>query len=132
MDFKEKVYPVRKTKKSHNQKRKSKFSNGVYRIVKKIPEGDFLTYRMVAKKAGYPKAWRAVGNVLNKNKDPRISCHRVIRSDGKIGGYNRGKKKKMLLLKKEGIKINPFGKLRVNPERRRRIKHGKIASRFRK
>ncbi len=52
--------------------------------------------------AGNPKASRAVGNILNKNYDKTIPCHRVIRSDGKTGGYNRGSKNKIKILKKEG------------------------------
>ena len=80
-----------------------KFSERVYRVVKKIPRGEVLTYKTVAKKAGSSRAWRTVGNILNKNKNLKIPCHRVIRSDGKIGGYNRGINKKITLLKKEGI-----------------------------
>ena len=80
----------------------TKFQKKVYQVVKKIPAGKMMTYKEVAEKAGFPKAWRAVGNVLNRNSDPEIPCHRVIRSDGKIGGYNRGTKKKIALLKKEG------------------------------
>ncbi len=81
------------------------FQKKIYKIVKKIPKGNFLTYKGVTEKAGCPKAWRAVGNVLNKNKNPKIPCHRVIRSDGKIGGYNKGKNKKITLLSKEGVVI---------------------------
>ena len=103
--FQEKVYPVRKTKKNYDKKRESKFSNGVFQVVKKIPAGKFLSYKMVAKLSGRPKAWRAVGNVLNKNRDKKIPCHRVIRLDRKIGGYNRGIKNKIALLKKEGLRI---------------------------
>ncbi len=77
------------------------FKNKVFKVVKNIPSGKTMTYVEVAKKAGSPKAYRAVGNILNKNYDPLIPCHRVIRSDGKIGGYNRGGKKKEELLKKE-------------------------------
>jgi O-6-methylguanine DNA methyltransferase len=77
------------------------FKKKVLLIVKNIPSGEKMTYAEVAKKAGNPKAYRAVGNILNKNYDSSIPCHRVIRSDGKIGGYNRGKKKKEELLKKE-------------------------------
>lgn len=77
------------------------FSEKVYAVVKKIPEGKVLTYKKVAELAGSPKAHRAVGNILNKNCDFKIPCHRVIRSDGKVGGYNRGTRKKMELLKKE-------------------------------
>lgn len=79
------------------------FAEKVYKIVIKIPKGRVLTYKEVAKKAGYPKAWRTVGNVLNKNKNPRIPCHRVIRSDGKIGGYNKGADKKIKILQEENI-----------------------------
>lgn len=78
------------------------FSEEVYSVVRKIPRGKTLTYKEVAKKAGRPKAYRAVGNILNKNHDPKIPCHRVVRSDGKIGDYNRGMRLKLELLKKEG------------------------------
>ncbi len=81
------------------------FQQKVLKIVSKIPKGKVLTYKEVARRAGKPKAYRAVGNILNKNNDKNIACHRVIRSDGKIGGYNRGEKKKRLLLKKEGAII---------------------------
>ncbi len=60
-----------------------------------------MTYKEVAVKAGRPKAFRAVGNILNKNYDPAIPCHRVVRSDGKTGGYNRGAEKKRRILAKE-------------------------------
>lgn len=78
-----------------------KFREKVLEVVKKIPKGKTLTYKKVAEKAGRPKAWRLVGNILNKNFNPKIPCHRVIRSDGKISGYNRGPKKKYFLLKNE-------------------------------
>lgn len=71
-------------------------------VVKKIPKGKILTYKEVAKKAGNEKASRAVGNIISKNYDKNIPCHRVIRSDGKTGGYNRGPNNKIKLLKKEG------------------------------
>ena len=77
------------------------FKEKVFEVVKKIPKGETLTYKQVAKKAGLPKAYRAVGNILTTNFDPKIPCHRVIRSDGKIGGYNRGIENKLKLLKKE-------------------------------
>jgi len=77
------------------------FRQKVYNIVKKIPEGEVLSYKEVAKKAGSPRAWRAVGNILNKNYSPSIPCHRVIKSSGEIGGYNRGEEKKKQLLEKE-------------------------------
>ncbi len=78
------------------------FSEKVYEVTKSIPKGETLTYKQVAIMAGNPKASRAVGNILNKNYDKTIPCHRVIRSDGKTGGYNRGSKNKIKILKKEG------------------------------
>lgn len=62
----------------------------VYEITRKIPNGSTLTYKEVALKAGHPNAARAVGTILSKNFNKEIPCHRVIRSDGKMGGYNRG------------------------------------------
>lgn len=80
----------------------SQFAIRVYEIVRNIPKGSVLTYKQVAEKAGNSKAVRAVGNILNKNYDPSIPCHRVIRSDGKTGGYNRGSIQKAKILKEEG------------------------------
>ena len=77
------------------------FREKVLKVVSKIPRGKVSTYKEVASKAGRHNAYRAVGNILNKNYDSGIPCHRVIRSDGKIGGYNRGEKKKKLLLRQE-------------------------------
>ena len=80
------------------------FSEKVYAIVAKIPLGRTMTYKEVAAAAGRPNAYRAVGNILNQNKDTkRVPCHRVIRSDGKVGGYIFGEKKKIELLRKEGV-----------------------------
>jgi len=86
---------------------RKKYSEKVLKIVAKIPKGKVLTYKEVARRAGKPMAYRAVGNILNKNYNPRIPCHRVIRSDSTIGGYNRGIKIKRALLKKEHVTINP-------------------------
>ena len=96
----------------------SSFQKKVFNVVGKIPKGKTTTYREVAEKIGHPKAWRAVGNVLNKSASWRIKipCHRVIRTNGKVGGYRYGTKRKITLLKKEGIIINPYGKLRINTE----------------
>lgn len=78
------------------------FREKVYEVVRAIPEGKMLTYQEVAVLAGAPKAYRAVGNILHKNYDPAIPCHRVVRSDGKIGGYNRGAGRKAERLREEG------------------------------
>lgn len=79
------------------------FAEKVRAIVKKIPKGKTMTYAEVARKAGSPHAYRAVGAVMRSNKDTSIPCHRVIGSDGSMRGYNglQGKSK-LALLKKEG------------------------------
>lgn len=77
------------------------FAQRVHDVVRRIPAGETLTYKEVAQKAGSPNAYRAVGNILTKNFDPAIPCHRVIRSDGKTGGYNRGANQKIHILLKE-------------------------------
>ncbi len=79
----------------------TEFSRRVLAVVEQIPKGRTVSYKEVAEKAGRPRAYRAVGNILSKNTDPTIPCHRVIRSDGKIGGYNRGAAQKKILLTRE-------------------------------
>ncbi len=84
------------------------FQRKVWLYLKKIPRGKVKTYSDVAKAIGKPLAARAVANAIAKNPySPRIPCHRVIRSDGSIGGYSGkgGVKTKKLLLKKEGIML---------------------------
>lgn len=81
------------------------FKDKVLIVVSKIPAGQTMTYAQVARRAGSPRAYRAVGNILNKNYNPNIPCHRVVRSDVRSGGYNRGKKKKQELLKSEGVEL---------------------------
>jgi O-6-methylguanine DNA methyltransferase len=80
------------------------FAQRVYHIVQQIPHGKTWTYKQVAQAAGSLGAYRAVGNILNKNFDSSIPCHRVIRSDGKIGGYNRGEAQKQKRLREEGAR----------------------------
>ncbi|MBT6034703.1 MAG: MGMT family protein [Candidatus Jacksonbacteria bacterium] len=79
----------------------SEFKQKVFNVVKSIPKGKTLTYKEVAVLAGNPKASRAVGAVLKTNYNSQIPCHRVVRTDGSLGGYNRGLRKKKELLKKE-------------------------------
>lgn len=81
------------------------FRDDVFSVVSQIPRGSVLTYKEVACRAGRPRAYRAVGNILNKNYDTLIPCHRVVRSDGASGGYNRGSEKKISLLELEGVRI---------------------------
>lgn len=108
----------------------TEFQRKVYNIVRRIPCGKVMTYAAVAKAIGNPRATRAVGNALNKNKEiaalallarhPRnklaskeardeefhgVPCHRVIRSDGFVGGFACGIREKMKLLRREGVKI---------------------------
>lgn len=81
------------------------FREKVFAVVKKIPRGGTLSYKQVAVRAGKPLAYRAVGNILHTNYDPAIPCHRVVLSDGELGGYNRGAKKKKELLESEKIAV---------------------------
>ena len=86
----------------------TKFQLKVWNYLKKIPRGKVKTYSEVAKSIGKPLAVRAVANAIGKNPlAPQIPCHRVIRSDGSLGGYSGkgGIKTKKLLLKKEGITL---------------------------
>ncbi|KKP69147.1 MAG: methylated-DNA-protein-cysteine methyltransferase [Candidatus Moranbacteria bacterium GW2011_GWE1_35_17] len=80
----------------------SPFQARVFAVVKKIPRGKVLTYKEVAQKIGSPKAYRAVGNALNKNYNKDVPCHRVIKSDGTLGGFRDGTLAKAKILKKEG------------------------------
>ena len=77
------------------------FTQKVLKTVSKIPQGQTLSYKEVARLAGSPRAYRAVGNILNQNYSRKIPCHRVIHSDHTIGGYNRGADVKARLLRKE-------------------------------
>jgi len=80
------------------------FEKKVYLAVSKIPRGQARSYKWVAERIGHPMACRAVGNALNKN--PYIGvvpCHRVIKSDGSIGGFAKGTRRKIALLKSENI-----------------------------
>jgi len=86
----------------------TKFQQKVWTYLRKIPRGSVKTYSQVAKGIGKPFAVRAVANAIGKNPfAPKIPCHRVIRSDGSLGGYSGkgGEKKKRFLLKKEGIRL---------------------------
>lgn len=82
-----------------------KFTQRVYSLVKNIPRGKVTTYKEIAK-ALNSRAYRAVGTALRKNYSKDIPCHRVIKTDGFIGNYNKGIKTKIALLTKEGLKIS--------------------------
>ncbi|TSD06406.1 MAG: methylated-DNA-[protein]-cysteine S-methyltransferase [Parcubacteria group bacterium Greene0714_7] len=87
-----------------SKKFKDDFRARVVAVVKKIPRGKTMSYGQVALAAGRPNAGRAVGTIMAGNQDKGVPCHRVIRSDGKIGGYNglRDGLSKEELLRKEG------------------------------
>ncbi len=78
------------------------FRERVIGTVRKIPRGATASYKQVAEAAGSPGAYRAVGTILRENSDRSVPCHRVIHSDGSLGGYNGMKGRKEILLRKEG------------------------------
>lgn len=80
-------------------KRLTDFQKRVYKEVKKIPRGKTKTYKQIALKL--KTSARAIAKALSKNYNPKIPCHRVIMSNGNLGGYNRGVKRKKELLRKE-------------------------------
>lgn len=77
----------------------------VYRITQKIPKGKVGTYKDIANAAGKKVHPRTVGILLNRNHDPRVPCHRVVSSDGSMGGYNKGVPEKIRKLKQEGVAV---------------------------
>jgi O-6-methylguanine DNA methyltransferase len=82
------------------------FFQATLNLVKKIPVGQVSTYKIMATALGRPLAARAVGRALNKNPELIATpCHRVIKSNGEVGGYKKGKLMKKSLLKQEGIEF---------------------------
>lgn len=81
------------------------FSQRCYKLLCQVPKGQVTTYKDLALKLN-SKAYRAVGNAMNRNPDaPKVPCHRVIKSNGEVGGYAHGTEKKIKILRKEGIEI---------------------------
>jgi methylated-DNA-[protein]-cysteine S-methyltransferase len=91
----------------------------VYDLLQKIPEGKVTTYGDLARALANPSASRIIGRILGQNPNPiRVPCHRVVMSDGKLGGYRYGTNKKKELLEKEGLSftndvVSDFKKIRV-------------------
>tara|TARA_B100000963_G_scaffold319567_1_gene301522 strand:+ start:305 stop:589 length:285 start_codon:yes stop_codon:yes gene_type:complete len=82
------------------------FQKMVWKEILKIPYGETRSYKQIAIYIGHPNSSRAVANACGKNPYPEIiPCHRVVRSDGSLGGYSLkgGTKQKKLLLKNEGV-----------------------------
>ena len=80
------------------------FSEKCYTLLKKVPKGKVTTYKKIAEELN-TRAYRAVGNAMNRNSWKEVPCHRVIKSNGEIGGFARGTTNKIRLLKREGIEI---------------------------
>ncbi|NTW90128.1 MAG: MGMT family protein [Candidatus Moranbacteria bacterium] len=88
------------------------FRKSVLSVVRDIPHGGTMSYGEVARRAGFPRAARAVGSLMRKNFDSMVPCHRVIRSDGRLGEYNRGGEDvKRKLLEKEGVLFDDRGRV---------------------
>ncbi|MEK7604670.1 MAG: MGMT family protein [Patescibacteria group bacterium] len=88
---------------------RSSFADRVRDAVRQIPKGQTKSYSEVARAIGHPGAARAVGTVMKNNYDPTVPCHRVVRSDGQIGEYNRGGpdvKRKLLDAEKLGHPVS--------------------------
>ena len=83
----------------------TQFQSKVYELLKQIPKGKVTTYKIIAEKLGV-EAYRAVGSACKRNPfAPKVPCHRVVASDGSLGGYSGGLKRKIELLEKEGVKV---------------------------
>ncbi len=84
----------------------SKLEHRVYQKLLKVPKGKVTTYGELAKAVGLENGQRVIGQIMNKNPFPVIiPCHRVVKSDGKIGGYYYGEKVKTKMLSDEGISV---------------------------
>jgi methylated-DNA-[protein]-cysteine S-methyltransferase len=81
------------------------FNKDCYSLLKKVPRGKVTTYGAIARALG-SKGYRAVGRAMNQNPySPEVPCHRVVCSDGKIGGFSLGISKKIKILREEGIEV---------------------------
>ena len=84
---------------------KSSFSEQIYRILKTVPRGKVTTYKELAN-ALNTKAYRAVGSAMRKNPyAPKVPCHRVIKTNGEVGEFGGGVKKKIKMLRQEGVEV---------------------------
>jgi methylated-DNA-[protein]-cysteine S-methyltransferase len=115
--------PRSQAKKANIIANKAIIHEDVYDLLRKIPAGKVSTYGDLAKALGNPSASRTIGRILGKNPNPiQVPCHRVVMSDGKLGGYMHGIEIKRELLKKEGISfmnektVCNFKNIRVYPQ----------------
>jgi methylated-DNA-[protein]-cysteine S-methyltransferase len=93
----------------------SEFQRSVLRAEHQIPRGWVSTYGRIARRLGVPGGARAVGGALSRNPFPiLVPCHRAIRSDGQLGGFQGGLEMKRALLELEGVVVTPAGKVRTD------------------
>ena len=82
------------------------FQSQCYKALKQIPSGKVISYSGLAEMVGRPKAHRAVGNAMNNNPfAPEVPCHRVVKSNGDLGGFSSGSRRKIKRLQEEGVKV---------------------------
>jgi methylated-DNA-[protein]-cysteine S-methyltransferase len=97
-------------------------NSDVYDLLLKIPPGKVSTYGDLARALGNPSASRAIGRILGENPNPiKVPCHRVVMSNGRVGGYAYGTAKKRQLLENEGVSftneiVQNFNDVRVYPQ----------------
>lgn len=93
-----------KNNKVSSKKQITPFCQAVYEVTSLIPLGRVTTYAAIARFLGKPRSARAVGNALHINPfAPKVPCHRVVKSDGRIGGFADGARRKITLLRREGV-----------------------------
>jgi methylated-DNA-[protein]-cysteine S-methyltransferase len=98
--------------------RAPRFASRVLSVVRRIPPGRVATYGDVAARAGQPRAWRAVGNIMRECRAPDVPCHRVIAAGGRLGGYGGNLSLKRALLRAEGVfvegeRVRQFDRVRL-------------------
>jgi O-6-methylguanine DNA methyltransferase len=103
----------------------SPFVSRVLSLVRRVPPGRVATYGDIARAAGRPRAWRAVGNIMRDCTAEDVPCHRVIAACGRLGGYGGNLPLKRALLRAEGLviigdRVRNFAKVRWMRARRRR------------
>ena len=83
----------------------TRFALRVVAAVRRVPPGRVATYGDIARLAGRPRAWRAVGNLMAASADPSVPCHRIVSAGGLMGGYGGNESLKRALLRTEGLVI---------------------------
>jgi methylated-DNA-[protein]-cysteine S-methyltransferase len=90
------------------------FEQDCYKLLLKIPEGKVTTYKEIAHALG-KKGYRAVGRAMNRNPNLiDVPCHRVVKSNGEVGGYAGGSARKIELLREEGVEVSENGQINLS------------------